>query len=163
MGAHHGHMGKADATTKKDGEASSIVNAANDAEIDAAKVAAQKASSQEVKDYAQMMLKDHKMNKKEQSKVMATPGLNAKRNAEALTIRKDAEMQIKDLRGKSGAEFDKAYIDSQVKMHSELLSKLNDNLIPGAEKAEFRSFLEKTRDAVQQHLEQAQKLQASLK
>ena len=59
-------------------------------------------------------------------------------------------------RTKTGADFDRAYIQHEVTMHGNLLPALDQQMIPGAQNPELKALLQKVRPAVQAHLERAQ-------
>ncbi|MGH7527152.1 MAG: DUF4142 domain-containing protein [Gemmatimonadales bacterium] len=66
------------------------------------------------------------------------------------------------LRDKSGAEFDRAYIDREVEYHQAVLDALDQTLIPGSQNAELKALLQQARPAFAAHLELARKIQGSL-
>jgi putative membrane protein len=61
-----------------------------------------------------------------------------------------------------GAAFDKAYIDSQVEMHTTALQLLDTQLIPSAMNAEIKTEMTAMRATVAEHLDAAKDLQSSL-
>ena len=75
---------------------------------------------------------------------------------------KDANTEIQALNAQSGPEFDRSYIQGQVKMHQGLLDAIQGNLLPHAQSAQVRQLLEQIRDKVTEHLRQAQQLQQQL-
>jgi putative membrane protein len=77
-------------------------------------------------------------------------------------IKAQAKSKMTNLKSKSGADFDRAYLDSQVMMHQQVATDLQSRLIPAAKNSEFKSFLQETLSHVQSHLTEAQKLQSSI-
>jgi putative membrane protein len=65
------------------------------------------------------------------------------------------------LKGKKGADFEKAYIDEQITMHQTVLDTIDTQLVPNAKAEELKTLLTKTRSTVAAHLDHAQKLQDS--
>jgi putative membrane protein len=61
-----------------------------------------------------------------------------------------------------GSDFDRAYIDAQVKEHTKVLELLDNKLIPQAQNADLIKALQGIRSKVASHLQEAQDLQASL-
>ncbi|HVK60839.1 MAG TPA: DUF4142 domain-containing protein [Bdellovibrionales bacterium] len=145
-----------------DGEVSAVLAAANTAEIEMAQLAQQKATDPQVKAFADKMVADHRANKKEGADVAKSSDIDVQKSNLSKQVASDTEAKMKDLKVRAGSDFDQAYISSQITMHEELLARLNDKYIPGAQDTQFRSYLEETRDHVQQHLDTAQALQASL-
>jgi len=127
------------------------------AEVQAGKVAAQKASSGEVKKFAQHMVDDH-----------------GKQLAEARDLAKKKNMQLpaqpmkkhqsamKKLEQAAGQEFDKVFMQQMVKDHEDAL-KLAQNAAKNAKDKDLKAAAEKAVPVIQKHLEEAKKLAASLK
>lgn len=71
----------------------------------------------------------------------------------------DAERQR--LAAMEGEEFATAWIQAMVKGHEEALTKLDNELIPGASDAAVKQHLQDTRAAISRHLDTARSLQSS--
>jgi putative membrane protein len=67
------------------------------------------------------------------------------------------------LKGLSGAEFDKAYVDNEVTYHQTVLDAIDKTLIPSASNAELKGLLNKVRPNIAAHLEHAKHMQAQMK
>jgi putative membrane protein len=130
---------------------------ANMAEIEAGKLAAQKAQSAEVKKFAQRMVDDHSKQLEEIKKLAQTKGIE-------LPTAPDAKHQgaIKKLQSASGEDFDKAYMRQQVTDHRDAL-KLAQRTAKGARDAELKSSAQKAAPEIQEHLKMAQQISASTK
>jgi putative membrane protein len=134
--------------------------AVNDHEIQAADIAAQKKVSAPVAEYASMLKKEHSQN---QTKALALPTAPKEGSAETpeLMAQKEkasAERQV--LSGKSGNEFETAYIDAMVNGHSEALSMIDTQLIPAASSEAVKAHFTTTREHVAMHLEKAKELRS---
>lgn len=145
-----------------DGELAKVLMVINEGEVDASNLAKDKAANAEVKAYAKMMIDEHKKNDKETKKILKTLKADAKDNDIANTLKENAKNANGELKKVDKAGFDKAYIKHQITMHEQALEKLNTMLIPGAKDAAFKAHLEKTRGAVQSHLEHARTLDSKL-
>ncbi|KLJ02131.1 hypothetical protein WQ56_03525 [Luteimonas sp. FCS-9] len=73
--------------------------------------------------------------------------------------RRQHDTERQRLEGLDGEAFEAAWIDAMVKGHQAALDKLDRELIPQAGAGEVRSHLERTRETIAGHLEQAQALQ----
>ena len=73
-----------------------------------------------------------------------------------------ASYQPTTLGGQTGAGFDRAYIDHEVRYHQQVLDALDNTLIPGAQNAELKALLQQVRPNVAAHLERAKSIQTSL-
>jgi putative membrane protein len=127
------------------------------AEVQAGKLGVSKASSPEVKKFAQSMVDDHGKHLSElrtlaKTKGMQLPTAPAKKHQQAM----------KKLESASGAEFDKLFMTQMVKDHEDAL-KLVQDTAKNAKDAELKADAEKTAPVIQKHLEEAKRIAASLK
>ncbi|HYB99367.1 MAG TPA: DUF4142 domain-containing protein [Candidatus Limnocylindrales bacterium] len=122
------------------------------AEVETAKIALEKASDKEVKEFAQHMINDHSQNNKELEEV-------AKNMNE--TLPKDTDPKHKammdQLKAKSGAEFDRAYMQAQVRDHQEMITLFKQQAESGKH-PELKSYATKTLPALEKHLDHARKV-----
>ncbi len=145
-----------------DPQIAAIVVAANTADIEAGRLAASKSSNAKVKEFAQRMITDHEgVNKAAVAlvtKLNVTPEENdaSRQQTDAGKANRDA------LQGKTGADFDRAYMANEVTYHEGLLGAIDQTLMPSVQNAELKGLLEQTRPAVVAHLAAAKDLQASL-
>jgi len=152
--------GSSAAAKLDDSQILGVVKVANDGEVAAGNVAMKRASSADVKQYAQHMVKDHTEARQQVEQTATTKPMT--NSPMATSMVQAANQQIQTLNTQSGADFDRSYIESQVKMHRELLESLESKLIPQAQSAEVRQLLEGMKDKVSEHLQEAQQLQQQL-
>lgn len=138
-----------------------IMEVANESEVDAAKVAERKAQDPQVKAYAQKMRTVHGQNQKEMKRLTKDKRIELENNEVARKLKESNKATMKEMKDKEGAEFDRAFISSQVEMHQNLLNQLDGQFIPSAQTPEFKQFLSKTREHVKNHLDEAKSLQSS--
>lgn len=143
-------------------EATELLITINEGEVDIGKVALKRAENKEVKDFAKMMVDEHKKNKKETEALAKKQKIGTEDGALSEAEEDAAEMTESDLKKKPKVEFDKAYVDSQVAGHTKVLQVIDETLIPSAKNEKFRTHLEQTREAVQKHLAHAKELQAKM-
>jgi putative membrane protein len=149
----------ASATKLTDGQISTVLSNINEGEIAAAKLAKSKATHKEVKEFADLMAKQHAENREENRNLTAKNKIRPQQSDLANSLKKDAENSNKNLKRTAKDQFDVAYVTGQVAMHEKALSTLDDILIPSAQDAELKKYLEQTRTAVNTHLEHAKELQ----
>lgn len=150
------------AAAPTDAQIAAIVLAANDAEIDLGDYAKSKGSSEQVKTFAKQMATDHGAVNKNAKDLAAKLDLKPEDNPTSESLKADAKT-TKDLLEKlDGPAFDKAYVDHEVTYHENLLSAIDNTLLPSAQNAELKQLLTDTRPAVVAHLDHAKKLQAQL-
>ena len=125
---------------------------ANMAEVETGKLAQQKASSEDVKKFAQHMIDDHGKMLQEQQSMAKSKGAQLPKQP-----KKEHQSALKKLEGTSGAEFDRAYMEQMVKDHEKTLKMLQD-ASQKAKDPELRQAAEKATPDVQKHLDMAKQL-----
>lgn len=126
-------------------------------EVAAGKVAAEKATNAQVKEFANMMVTDHTKVNEELMEI-------AKKKNITLPTAPDADHQkmLTDLSAKSGKDFDKAYVDAMVEGHKKVESMLED-ASKNCKDADLMAFATKTLPAVKMHLAKIEAIQKSMK
>lgn len=126
-------------------------------EVQLGELAQQKASSQKVKDFGAMMVKDH---------TAANDELKALAMKKSITLPpapgEDHMDHIKKLTEKSGKEFDKDYVDMMVKDHKDDIDKF-EKCSKDAKDPELQAFATKTLPVLKKHLDAIQALDKSMK
>lgn len=145
-----------------DPQIAAIVVAANDVDIKAAEAAKAKSTNSEVKAFANQMITDHTGVNKAAVALVTKLNVTPEENPVSQQTRNDGEAKRQSLETMSGAAFDRAYIDEEVRYHQWLLTAIDETLLPSAQNAELKALLEQTRPAVVAHLDHAKKLQGSL-
>ena len=149
----------ADTMTTGTGDAKFATSAAAGgmAEIELSKLAKQKSSDAQIKNFASMMLTDH-------SKAGDSLTVIAQKENITLPTAMDADHQKKfdDLSKLTGTDFDKAYVNAMVDDHKGALSLMQDEAKNGKDPA-LRAFAGKTASVVQMHLDAINKIHDSMK
>lgn len=144
------------------GEALTLVAAVDEHEIAAAQQAKRKEVKGAVLEYANLLEREHSANL-QAGKALST-GTNAipaaTSSMEADTMREKGRTELSALDQKSGADYEKAWLDAMVKGHTEALTLLEERLIPAAQDERLRSFLNNSRDHVAMHLARGKELQS---
>lgn len=83
-------------------------------------------------------------------------------NPAVMTLTGIVNKTMASLQSKSGADFDRAYINSQVDMHMSALDTVRGTLLPSASDPNLRTILSTMNTAVQTHLQRARELQGSM-
>jgi len=138
------------------------VLAANTIDIQNGELAKTKSKNAEVKAFADLMIAQH-TGVNEQATDLATKlNLAPEDNATSLQLTQNADATRATLETKTGADFDKAYIDNEVNYHQAVLDELDKTLIPGAQNTELKDLLVSVRPAFVSHLDHAKSIQAKL-
>ncbi|MGQ0649571.1 MAG: DUF4142 domain-containing protein [Gemmatimonadaceae bacterium] len=138
-----------------------IFDAANTADIETGKLAAERGTVKAVREFGAQIARDH-ANVRQQGRDLAKKlGVTPTPPADDASARAHtAAMQL--LRSKSGAEFDKAFAAHEVAYHSAVIDAITKTLLPAIKNAEVKALVEKVAPAFQAHLLAAQKLQREL-
>jgi len=127
------------------------------AEVELGKLAASKATNPEVKQFAQMMVTDHTKANTE------LKTLAAKKSVTLPTeVSSSHKSLMEDLNKKTGADFDKAYVDAMVDDHEEDVEFFKDKSEDSSD-ADVKAFAAKTLPTLQKHLETIKGIQAKMK
>lgn len=131
---------------------------ANTMEIQLSKLATKKAVSPKVKQVAAKLVSDHTGNR-EQAEALAQK-LNISLTPPATGT--DSAALPPALQGKSGAEFDKAYVQHEIQEHQTNIDKIQNQLLPAAQDDQIKAYLRKTLPEMQRHLASLQAVQKKL-
>lgn len=146
-----------------DAQIAHIVVTANEVDIDNGNLAKKKASSEDVHAYAHRMIGEHADVNKEAKDLVAKLGVTPEDNPTSKSLKEDGKKNIEKLKGLSGKEFDKAYIDAEIALHKQVIDAADNVLVPNAKNEELKALLLKVRPSLVSHLEHAEKIKAQLK
>jgi len=145
-----------------DAQIASIVVTANQVDIDAGKLASERAAKAEVKQFGALMVTDHTGVNKAAVDLVTKLNVTPQDNPTSQTLKAGGEKNVAHLKTLKGAAFDKAYVDQEVAYHTAVLEAVDKTLIPNASNADLKALLVKVRPAFVAHLEHAKRIQASL-
>jgi len=145
-----------------DPEVASVAVVANQIDIGYAEIARKKSKDAEVLKFAQTMINDHGAVIAQAVALAKKLGVTPKDNSVSQGLLKDAEKTRKSLQSKSGAAFDKAYVDNEVAYHKAVIAAVEGLLIPETENQELKDLLLNVVPAFKAHLGHAEMLQKSM-
>lgn len=124
-------------------------------EVELGQLAQQKATTQRVKDFGAMMVRDHnKANDDLKNTVSGKVSIPA-------TMNDEHQHHVSDLREKQGIEFDKAYIKMMVDDHEKDISKF-ESIAKDANDPALKSFADNTLPTLRTHLDSAKAIRTDL-
>ena len=126
----------------------------NTFEVEESKLALKQASSSKVKGFARMMIGDHT----KAEKILQDAAKSAGAPVD-MTLDPPHQAMVDTLKGKSGANFDKAYLADQVQAHTETAMLLGDYQQVG-DNPKLKEWAKKTLPTVNAHLKKVQSLAA---
>jgi putative membrane protein len=128
------------------------------AEVRLGQLAVERATNPAVKEFAQMMVKDHtQANDQLKSTASAAPA-----GAPADEPAKKQQKAYEKLSQLSGEEFDKAYIDHMVKDHKNAVKRFKRQA-KSDENPELKTFATATLPTLERHLDEAERIKSELK
>lgn len=145
-----------------EGQIIGLIVTVNDAEISSGKLAAMRGQKDEVKKFAAKMVLEHTASNTKVSALEQKSGIKRADSEASKTLKKNADTMLGNLKSAKSAVFDRTYIDGQVLMHQELLTALDNTLIPKAQNPDLKSFLTEKRATVESHLNEAKEIQSKL-
>jgi putative membrane protein len=138
-----------------------IFDAANTADIETGTLAAERGHSKEVRDFGAMLVRDHvqvrQLGRDLAQKLRVTPTPPAEDPAAAAHAQAMAS-----LRSKTGAEFDRAFLQHEAAFHKSVIEAVQTTLLPAIKNDELRALVEKVAPAFQAHMLAAQNLERQL-
>ena len=155
-------IGSASAQSINDAQIASIVVAANQVDIVAGELAVARGGNAEVRAFGQQMIDAHTGVNKSAVELVTKLKVTPEDNATSQALKAGGEKNVANLKGLTGAAFDRAYVAQEVAYHQQVLDAVDKTLIPGAKNAELKALLVKVRPAFVAHLEHAKHLQAKL-
>jgi putative membrane protein len=122
-------------------------------EIALSQLATTNADRQDVKDFAQMMIRDHGLLNAQLADLAASKGVDI-----ADAVAKGQKKGVESLAKKQGADFDKAYLRDMVSGHDKTLKAFTKESDKGKD-ADVRAFASKNLPTIQMHDDHAHGLQ----
>src|SRR5215217_8264109 len=115
-----------------DAQIAAIVVTANQVDIDAGKLAAERSTNDKVKAFAQLMVTDHSGVNKAATELVTRLKVSPQQNPTSQALQAGGDKNLAQLKTLKGAAFDKAYVDHEYAYHQQVIDALDKTLIPGA-------------------------------
>ena len=145
-----------------DPEIASIAVTANQVDIDYAKIAKEKSKTKSVLAFAATMAKDHQSVNDQAIALAKKLNVTPMDNPTTQSLLSGATETKAMLNSKSGADFDKAYVDNEVAYHKAAIDIVENKLIPSSSNAELKALLQSALPLFKEHLSHAEMLQKEL-
>jgi putative membrane protein len=144
-----------------DGNIFAILDMANAHDSAGGALASTKGTSADVKAFGREMVKDHHAMRKEGQDLARTLGVTPETplNDSTQAMHESASAVLKSLA--KGREFDRAYIDHEVREHQEVLNKVK-SLRDMTKNAEIHTLIDKAVPKIREHLDKAMDIQRKL-
>ena len=137
------------------------LSATDEAEIREAQMAQQKGSNAQVKAFAKKLETEHQAHLKKGTALAQQIGAQPNPTVRADAAREHADM-ADDLEGKTGAEFDREFVDNQIEAHEKAIAMLRDQFLAAAKNEQLRADIQQTIPKMEAHLATARQLKQQL-
>jgi len=160
--AGEGTGGTADRVQLNDNQIIQILVTANSGEISAAEIAKPRLKVAAAVSFAETMITDHGTAQQQVLALASTKQLAPEKSTISDELDAGAAALLAKLSATPTAMLDSVYMQSQVKMHQEVLALIDTELMPSASDADLKALLTTLRTSVAAHLAQAQTVVAAL-
>ena len=144
-----------------DGNIMALLAVVNESDIEGGQLAEVKASSAQVRSYGSRMISEHASMLQQGNQLSKQLRINPIQPELAQRMAGEHKKAMDALKTKSGGEFDRAYIEHEINMHQRVI-RLVDEATKAADSTQVRTLLERSRPALEDHLEQARNVKRSL-
>jgi putative membrane protein len=138
-----------------------IFDAANTADVETGRLAAERGQSKEVRDFGAMLVRDHSMVRQLGRDLAAKLGVTPTPPSDDQGA-KDHAAAMKSLGALHGADFDHAFLRHEVAFHKAVIDAVNSTLLPAIQNAEVKALVVKVAPAFQAHMLAADNLDKKL-
>jgi putative membrane protein len=146
-----------------DAQIAAIVVAANATDADLGEFAATRATNPSIQEFAKTMTRDHRAVNAQAAALVARLGVTPVETDVSRKLVSDGNAFRAELSQKTGAAFDRAYIEHEVVYHQAVIDAVDQTLLPNVQNAELKQAITDVRPALVAHLRHAQQLQATLR
>jgi putative membrane protein len=144
-----------------DAQIAAVLEAIHQGEIRQGQLASTHATSQSVKRFATHMMAAHRAMLGRETAILSRAQITPSDNAVSNQLKSDGRAQLSTLQAMRGREFDRAYVDAQVRGHTDALEVI-DRILPNLRNPDLKNDLQNARPHVEEHLREAERLQQEL-
>jgi len=134
-----------------------IFDAANTWDIETGTMAEKKGTTKEVRDYGEMIARDHKAVRQLGRDLAAKLGVTPT-PPKNFAMAKDHAAAVSQLKAANGRAFDRAFLQHEVAFHKAVIDAINSTLLPSLQNEEVKNLVKKVAPAFQAHMAAAQNL-----
>lgn len=135
-----------------------IFDAANSWDISTGAIAATKGASPEVRNFGEMLARDHQLVRGQGRDLAAKLGVTPPAVARDFALRVNYINAMKRLSALEGKEFDRAFLEYEIAYHKAVIDAVTNAFLPAIKNAELKAFVEKVAPAFVGHMQAAEAL-----
>jgi len=139
----------------------SLLAIANKSDIEGGQLAQTKAADPQVRSYGTRMVNDHQAMLDQGQQLSKQLMVNPMEPELGQQLLSDHERSMQLLQGKSGEQFDRAYIDHEIQMHQKII-QLVQQAKCSEQAPQLRQLLQQSKPALENHLQQAQQVKQAM-
>jgi putative membrane protein len=132
-------------------------------DIEYAKIALSKTKNKEVKEFAELMIRDHGAVNEGAGKLLKKLNVEAKDNDFSKALRAGADKKEAELNGLTGEAFDKAYAANELAYHQTVNKVVGETFIPAVKNPDLKAFLSQALVTFKVHEDHAGHMVTALK
>ena len=125
-----------------DAQIAHIAYTAGQLDVDAARQALERSRNNEVRAFAETMIRDHEAVNRQAVALVQRLGVTPEANPTSESLTAQAAATRERLASLEGAAFDRAYVENEAAFHRTVNGALSGTLIPAADNAELKALLE---------------------
>ncbi|HVP14383.1 MAG TPA: DUF4142 domain-containing protein [Terriglobales bacterium] len=145
-----------------DANIAAIVTTANKVDIQNAREAERISKNPKVLEFARRMTTDHTAANRQAMDLAKRLNLTPKPDALSRSLETSGTQTRSRMMSMTGASFDRAYIDNEVKLHESVLNVIDNTLLPNVQNADLKKLIQDTRPVIEEHLRMAKDVQSQL-
>lgn len=134
-----------------------IFDAANTWDIETGTMAEKKGTTKEVRDYGEMIARDHKAVRQLGRDLAAKLGVTPT-PPKNFAMARDHATAVSNLEAAHGKAFDRAFLQHEVAFHKAVIDAINTTLLPSLQNEQVKDLVKKVAPAFQAHMMAAQNL-----
>lgn len=138
-----------------------IFDAANTADIETGKLAAERGHDPKVREFGAMLARDHHAVRQQGRDLAGKLGVTPTPPADDAGAKAHAKA-LKELRAAKGAAFDRAFLRYEATFHRDVIQAINSTLLPAVQNDELKALVLKVAPAFRAHLLAAEQLEREL-
>lgn len=138
-----------------------IFDAANTADIETGKLAAERGASKEVRDFGAMLARDHEAVRKMGRDLAAKLGVTPTPPTDDQSAANHAAA-MKRLRALEGKAFDRAFLQHEIAFHKAVIDAIESTLLPAIDNPQLEALVQKVAPAFEAHMLAARELEKSI-
>jgi putative membrane protein len=146
----------------RDPEIAMVLRNFNLAEIREGDLARDHATAQPVKDFGAMMASEHAQSNSKTENELAKKEIFSADSNLSRQIDSESGKTVEALRTRSGADFDRAYLDRSITFHRYIVDTIDKTLKPAAKAKQVKAALDETRAAAEKHLAKAEEIRKGM-